>query len=63
MSMLAVSLSAATAKRASASGFQTAFIVAWLFCLLFYFMEYAVRSAPSVMFPNSREASGCRLSA
>jgi len=32
--------------------FHTAFIVAWAFCLLFYFMEYAVRSAPSVMLPE-----------
>jgi MFS family permease len=52
MSMLAVSLSADTAKRPAASGFHTAFIVAWVFCLLFYFMEYAVRSAPSVMLPE-----------
>src|ERR1700704_3672765 len=34
---------------AKASDFHAAFIIAWLFCLLFYFMEYAVRSAPSVM--------------
>jgi MFS family permease len=36
--------------------FNTAFIIAWLFCLLFYFMEYAVRSAPSVMLPDLRTA-------
>jgi hypothetical protein len=30
-------------KPADASAFKTAFIIAWLFCLLFYFMEYAVR--------------------
>ena len=40
------------AKPATASAFHKAFIVAWLFCLLFYFMEYAVRSAPSVMLPE-----------
>ena len=34
------------------------FIVAWLFCLLFYFMEYAVRSAPSVMLPELTTAFG-----
>jgi MFS family permease len=44
------------AKPTAASGFQTAFIIAWLFCLLFYFMEYAVRSAPSVMLPELRTA-------
>ncbi|MGB7752586.1 MAG: hypothetical protein WCF88_13625, partial [Candidatus Acidiferrales bacterium] len=26
-----------------------AFIVAWLFTVIFYFLEYAVRSSPSVM--------------
>ena len=46
------------AKPATASAFHTAFIVAWLFCLLFYFMEYAVRSAPSVMLPELRTAFG-----
>jgi MFS family permease len=44
------------AKPTAASAFQTAFIIAWLFCLLFYFMEYAVRSAPSVMLPELRTA-------
>lgn len=37
---------------ATASGFHAAFVVAWCFCLLFYFMQYAVRSAPSVMLPE-----------
>jgi hypothetical protein len=46
------------AKPAAASAFNTAFIVAWLFCLLFYFMEYAARSAPSVMLPELRTAFG-----
>jgi MFS family permease len=46
------------AKPAAASAFHKAFIVAWLFCLLFYFMEYAVRSAPSVMLPELRTAFG-----
>src|SRR6476661_5750154 len=46
------------AKPAAASAFNTAFIVAWLFCLLFYFMEYAARSAPSVMLPELKAAFG-----
>jgi MFS family permease len=46
------------AKRAAASAFNRAFIIAWLFCLLFYFMEYAVRSAPSVMLPELTTAFG-----
>src|SRR5258708_38883499 len=45
-------------KPAAASAFKTAFIVAWAFCLLFYFMEYAVRSAPSVMLPELTTAFG-----
>src|SRR5258708_7086823 len=45
-------------KSANASDFHTAFIVAWAFCLLFYFMEYAVRSAPSVMLPELTTAFG-----
>lgn len=45
-------------KPAAASGFHAAFVVAWLFCLLFYFMEYAVRSAPSVMLPELTRAFG-----
>src|SRR5271155_5673726 len=46
------------AKPAPAQAFNTAFIIAWLFCLSFYFMEYAVRSAPSVMLPELRAAFG-----
>src|SRR5215813_4403986 len=38
------------------SGFHMAFVVAWLFCLAFYFIEYAMRSAPSVMLPELRTA-------
>ena len=45
-------------KPTAASAFHTAFVVAWLFCLVFYFMEYAVRSAPSVMLPELRAAFG-----
>ena len=36
----------------SISGFHIAFVVAWVFCLLFYFLQYAVRSAPGVMIPE-----------
>jgi sugar phosphate permease len=34
--------------RARARGF----VVAWFFALIFYFLEYAVRSSPSVMIPQ-----------
>jgi MFS family permease len=46
------------AKPMPVSGIHAAFVVAWLFCLLFYFMEYAVRSAPSVMLPELKGAFG-----
>jgi MFS family permease len=42
----------------AASAFHPAFIIAWAFCLLFYFMEYVVRSAPSVMLPELTHAFG-----
>ena len=45
-------------RSAKTSDFHTAFIVAWAFCLLFYFMEYAVRSAPSVMLPELAKSFG-----
>jgi len=50
MSTQAMTIGAA--KPTAVSAFHKAFIVAWFFCLLFYFMEYAVRSAPSVMLPE-----------
>lgn len=37
---------------------RTTFVVAWFFCALFYFMQYAVRSAPSVMVPELTAAFG-----
>jgi sugar phosphate permease len=29
-----------------------AFVIAWFFTVIFYFLEYAVRSSPSVMIPE-----------
>ena len=40
----------------SISGFHIAFVVAWVFCLLFYFLQYAIRSAPGVMIPELTKA-------
>lgn len=45
-------------KVSSVGGFHVAFIVAWAICLLFYFLQYAVRSAPSVMLPELTSAFG-----
>jgi MFS family permease len=28
------------------------FLIAWIFCTIFYFLEYAIRSAPAVMIPE-----------
>ena len=33
-----------------------AFIIAWFFTVIFYFLEYAVRSSPSVMIPGLEES-------
>src|SRR6202142_413096 len=35
-----------------------AFIVAWVFSLAFYFLEYAVRSSPAVMIPQLASTFG-----
>jgi MFS family permease len=40
----------------AAPNFHSAFIVAWVFCLLFYFAQYALRSAPGVMVPELTNA-------
>jgi len=34
------------------------FVVAWLFCLVFYFLQYAIRSAPGVSIPELEAAFG-----
>jgi MFS family permease len=47
-----------TVQSASADRLKLTFVIAWFFCLLFYFMQYAVRSAPSVMLPELRSAFG-----
>ena len=45
-----MSVQATTAPPIQSS--RTAFIVAWAFCLIFYFGQYALRSAPGVMIPE-----------
>jgi MFS family permease len=37
---------------------QVGFVIAWGFCLLFYFGQYAIRSAPGVMVPELTKAFG-----
>ena len=41
----------ATVASRARSG-QTAFVIAWGFCVVFYFAQYALRSAPGVMIPE-----------
>jgi MFS family permease len=43
---------------ATTRSFHLAFVVAWFFCVLFYFMQYAMRSAPGVMHPELTAAFG-----
>ncbi|MDR3461120.1 MAG: MFS transporter [Beijerinckiaceae bacterium] len=45
-------------KISAGSGFRAAFVAAWALSLVFYFMQYAVRSAPSVMVPELTAAFG-----
>jgi hypothetical protein len=43
-----------TAARQSSEGgaIHMGFVIAWLLCAVFYFMQYALRSAPGVMMPE-----------
>jgi MFS family permease len=34
------------------------FLIAWIFCTIFYFLEYAIRSAPAVMIPELAQLFG-----
>ena len=51
-------MNATTDLPRSQSGAVHAFIVAWVFSLGFYFLEYAMRSSPAVMIPQLSKAFG-----
>ena len=51
-------MNATTNVPRSQSDTATAFIVAWMFSLAFYFLEYAVRSSPAVMIPQLAKTFG-----
>jgi MFS family permease len=51
-------LNVSTVLPRSQTGGARAFIVAWVFSLAFYFLEYAVRSSPAVMIPQLAKAFG-----
>jgi MFS family permease len=53
-----VTVQALPTRTATARSFHMAFVVAWFFCLLFYFMQYAMRSAPGVMHSELTAAFG-----
>ncbi len=48
----------ATLPRSEEKAGQLRFLVAWFFCLLLYFLQYALRSAPGVMIPELIAAFG-----
>ncbi len=52
------SVAAPAVKTARRDEPRTAFIVAWVLCLIFYFLQYALRSAPGVMIPELTAAFG-----
>jgi MFS family permease len=49
---------AATVAASPARNGRTGFMIAWGFCLLFYFGQYAIRSAPGVMVPELKTTFG-----
>src|SRR5262245_53691580 len=51
-------VAAATMARPAATAIQWPFVAAWLFVLVFYFIQYALRSAPGVMIPELSAAFG-----
>jgi MFS family permease len=51
-------MSTAVALPVSVKGGHMGYVVAWGFCLLFYFGQYAIRSAPGVMVPELTAAFG-----
>ncbi|PNG24328.1 MFS transporter [Methylocella silvestris] len=54
MTAIAATIEAPARPEAS----RTAFIIAWALCLIFYFLQYALRSAPGVMIPELTTAFG-----
>jgi MFS family permease len=51
-------MSTATTAVPSARSGQTGYVLAWGLCLLFYFGQYALRSAPGVMVPELQATFG-----
>ena len=51
-------ISLRSTQTAPSRGYRPAFVIAWVICVAFYFMEYVARSAPSVMLPELSHAFG-----
>jgi MFS family permease len=49
---LSTSMSASQSQQTQNESQTRAFVIAWAFTVIFYFLEYAVRSSPSVMIPG-----------
>jgi len=49
---------AMSAPRSLAKDVRGRYVLAWALCLVFYFLQYALRSAPGVMVPELRAAFG-----
>jgi len=58
MSAQSGEIARSTAPTTAATASHWPFILAWLFTLIFYFIQYALRSAPGVMIPELSEAFG-----
>ena len=50
-----------SAPPVASQGFHIAFVVAWFFCLLFYFTQYAIRNPFRAGRDDSRTDGGIRL--
>jgi len=58
MSTQSMQSTAVVELQPAVKGVHWPFVVAWLFCLVFYFLQYAIRSAPGVTIPELEAAFG-----
>ncbi len=49
---LSLAVSAPRSDQKQTEAQTRSFVIAWFFTVIFYFLEYAVRSTPSVMIPE-----------
>ena len=58
MSTQPADVTSAAISRPADSAINKSFVTAWLFVCVFYFIQYALRSAPGVMIPELSAAFG-----